>query len=87
MAYAETAPSNQPAQSLMDDSGRVNARLQNILGRITKLGAAIHGPVPRDASVAAGELRPDANLRRNTDDAHALIHQIESELDRIEQRL
>jgi hypothetical protein len=76
----------QPPQSLTDDGVRIVTRLDQMLGRLFKMGNQLHGSRLCDAGAKA-EVRPEPNIRRLVDDAHALIHQCESELDHIESRL
>jgi hypothetical protein len=88
MAYAEQNATKQPADSLMSDGAHINDRLNTVADRLRKIGDTLHGSGPRDAGAPAGaKVEPAPTMRRYFDAAHAAIHEIESELARIESRL
>ena len=87
MAYGQTAESNEPSTSLMNDSAHINDRLNEVHGRLVKLANTLHGSVPRDAGNKSPSAEPEPTLRRNLDKISSAISDIEVELGRVEKRL
>jgi hypothetical protein len=87
MAYGQTAESNEPSTSLMNDSAHIIDRLNEVHGRLIKLVNTLHGSLPRDASAKPPSAEPEPTLRRNLDKISNAIADIEVELSRVEKRL
>jgi hypothetical protein len=87
MAYAQTATVQSPNKSLLSDGFRVIERLDDIHGRIVKIGDMLHGSEPREAAAAAANPAATTNARNQLDRTHSLLCDVENELSRIEGRL
>ena len=88
MQNYSTVQADNPKElpSLMNDGERLNGRLREIAQRVEKVADTLHGSTPRDAGAKPGA--PIANsLRRNIDVGNDIVSDIETELNRIEQRL
>lgn len=75
-----------PASSLIADTSRICDQLTDILARVVKLGDALHGPEPREAS-AAPPPSPVVSQRHEINRADGLAASISMALGRIESRL
>lgn len=84
MIASDKAPS-----TLTDDLSMLATRLADVRGRLSKLGDAMHGPIPRDATPekATGDHGQLPSLRSAIDASFKYLMDIEGELSRVEARL
>jgi hypothetical protein len=80
------ATATPQAPSLITDSASLYSNLAEIEHRLTKLGDALFGTEPRDAS-SGKESSPSPSVRRHLDNCDQAVARIHDILSRIESRI
>jgi hypothetical protein len=83
MAYGPepTMPTNEAG--LSSQAERILERLAKIKARLSHLVDSLHGPIPTNTPKVNGE-RQAGNVKSYLSHAHAIIGEIDQELDRLE---